>query len=200
MDGTLWNATRALAPAWTKTLNRHGINKTLTQKDLEGVMGKTVEEIAEIFMPCLEEDVRIKIAYEACDAEIPSLKELGGVLYPDVENTLMTLSKRYKLFIVSNCEDEYIKTFYSLHGLKKYITDEEYIGRTGKEKSENIRLVIERNSLKSPIYVGDTQGDLNASKKNSIPFIFASYGLGEACGYDAKIEKFSDLLEIDKLF
>lgn len=193
LDGTLWNATKTLAGPWTKTLNKYGINKTLTASDLEAVMGKTVEEIAKTFMGDLDEDTRNKIAYEACDAETPELKKQGGILYPDLEDTLKELSKNYKLFIVSNCEEDYINAFFEFHGLKKYFTDAEYIGRTGKEKSENIKIIINRHGLKSPVYVGDTHMDEEASKKNSIPFIFASYGLGKSENYTLKLDRISDL-------
>lgn len=196
LDGTLWNSTKTLAMPWTETMKKHGINREITADDLARAMGKTVPQLAEFFLPEFDYDEGLRIAYEACDAETPYLKKFGGILYPDLEKTLITLSKKYKLFIVSNCEDDYIKAFYKFHGLKKYMTDEEYIGRTGKEKSENIKLVIERHNLKSPVYVGDTKMDYEAATKNSLPFIFASYGFGECETYDAKLEKISDLPKI----
>ncbi len=198
LDGTLWDTAKTLTMPWTKTLNKHGIEKTLTVSDLKSIMGKTVEQIAETFMPDLDEETRNTIAYEACDAEIPELQEHGGILYPDLEETLLELSKDYKLFIVSNCEEKYINAFFEFHGLKKYFTDEEYIGRTGKPKAENIKIIIDRHSLKNPVYVGDTVMDEEASRKNSIPFAFASYGFGKSENYDFKLDKISDLPSILK--
>ena len=58
------------------------------------------------------------------------------------------------------------------------VRDFECIGRTGKPKSENIRLIIERNGLKAPVYVGDTQWDFDAATAAGVPFIFAAYGFG----------------------
>lgn len=196
LDGTLWNSTKTLARPWTETMKKHGINREITADDLACAMGMTVPQLAEFFIPQLEPDKGLAIAYEACNAETPYLKKYGGVLYPDLEETLMTLSKNYRLFIVSNCEDDYIKAFYGFHGLKKYMTDEEYIGRTGKEKSENIKLIIERHNLKAPVYVGDTKMDYEAATKNNLPFIFASYGFGKCENYTAILEKVSDLPKI----
>ena len=47
-----------------------------------------------------------------------------------------------------------------------------------KEKGENIRLIMERNQLERAVYIGDTQGDLDASHAAGIPFIYAAYGFG----------------------
>ena len=55
---------------------------------------------------------------------------------------------------------------------------------------------MERNNLKSPVYVGDTQGDLQSAIDANIPFVFAEYGFGNVDRYDYKIEKFEDLLKI----
>ena len=66
--------------------------------------------------------------------------------------------------------------------------DFECAGNTGKPKGENNKLVIERNNLKSPVYVGDTQGDLQSAIDANIPFVFAEYGFGNVDRYDYKIE------------
>lgn len=198
LDGTLWDATYTLVEPWNETLKKHGIQKNLTRADLASIMGMTVPEIAAYFMPETEEDERVKIAYEGCDAEIPYLKKYGGRLFPKLEETLKILSESYKLFIVSNCEEEYIDAFFAAHGLKKYFTDEEYIGRTGLSKSENIKLIIQRNSLLSPVYVGDTAMDEKACHDAGVNFVFAAYGFGKAEKYMAKIENFSDLPELCK--
>ena len=69
-------------------------------------------------------------------------------------------------------------------------------GRTGLTKGENIKLVIKRNNLKNPIYVGDTQGDANAAKFAGVPFIFAEYGFGEVEEYNESIKSFNELLKL----
>lgn len=196
LDGTLWDACKTLTKPWTETLNNHGVNKILTHSDLASIMGMDVSGIAKTFMPELDEKTRVEIAYKACNAEIPYLKKFGGTLYPELESTLNTLSQKYKLFIVSNCEEDYINAFWDFHGLKKYFTDAEYIGRTGKPKADNIKIIIDRHALKSPVYVGDTEMDMKASNANNIPFIFASYGFGKCENYVAKLNKISDLPKI----
>ena len=82
------------------------------------------------------------------------------------------------------------------HDTKKYFLDTECWGRTRLPKGESNRLLIERNKLKHPVYVGDTQGDAQSAIDAGIPFIYAAYGFGEVKKYDAKIDSFDELLDI----
>ena len=93
------------------------------------------------------------------------------------------LAKTYDLYIVSNCQCGYIEQFLRKTQLEAYIKDIECFGNTGKNKGENIRLLVKRNSLKAPVYIGDTKGDCDASKEAGVPFIFASYGFGNVTEY-----------------
>ncbi|HBG8137819.1 TPA: HAD family hydrolase, partial [Clostridioides difficile] len=127
------------------------------------------------------------------------LSENGAKLFDDIENTLKLLSKKYKLFIVSNCQAGYIESFLKAHKLEQYFVDFECPGNTGLHKGENNKLIIERNKLKNPIYIGDTQGDANSAKFAGIPFIYAKYGFGNVDVYDYFIDSFKDLLEHDIL-
>lgn len=63
-------------------------------------------------------------------------------------------------------------------------------------KGENIKLVVSRNNLKNPIYVGDTKGDMEASYYAGIPFVYASYGFGKVESFDYKINDISELLNL----
>ena len=64
-------------------------------------------------------------------------------------------------------------------------------------KSENIKLIIERNNLKNAIYVGDTELDMEAAFAAGIPFVFAEYGFGNANNAKNKISCFSYMLKLD---
>ena len=82
------------------------------------------------------------------------------------------------------------------YNLDKYFVDFECPGRTNLSKAENIKIVIERNNLKHPVYVGDTQMDCDAAKKAGIPFIYARYGFGNTEEYNHVIDKFEELLSL----
>lgn len=81
-------------------------------------------------------------------------------------------------------------------GLEKYFKDIECFGATGLSKGENNKLIIRRNGLKQPVYVGDTQGDSQAARQAGIPFVFARYGFGDTEDYDTAIDHCAQLVEL----
>ena len=195
LDGTLWDPIDTVLSAWNSVIrNHHQIKSELTRKDFEGTMGLQMNEISRKLFPALSDTERQKLVNDCCEVEQSFLEKKGGVLYHNVENVLKELSQNYKLFIVSNCQDGYIESFYKYHKLEKYFFDFESHGRTTLSKGENIQLVIDRNNLLNPVYVGDTEGDLNAARFAKIPFIFAKYGFGQVSQYDNQIESFDELL------
>jgi phosphoglycolate phosphatase len=165
---------------------------------MQGVMGLQMKDIGKKLFPYLSEDKRGEILKDCCDYENEYLSERGGRLYDNLEDTLKVLSQKYKLFIVSNCQCGYIEVFLKYHKLGKYFVDFENPGRTSLTKGENIKLIIERNNLTDPVYVGDTEGDLKAARFAGIPFIYASYGFGKVSEYDYIIKGLNELLRIEE--
>ena len=138
----------------------------------------------------------------SCALENRVLGEKGGVLYPKVLETLAVLSAKIPLFIVSNCQSGYIECFLTANGGASFITDHICSDDTMLEKAENIRILMERHGLKTPVMVGDTTSDSVAAKKNGIPFIYAKYGFGELYGrgkvtdYSYSIDCFDELIRL----
>ncbi|WP_339171282.1 HAD family hydrolase [Solibacillus sp. FSL R5-0691] len=197
LDGTLWDPIDTVLSAWNSVIrNNKQIINELTREDFEGTMGLQMNEISRKLFPALSYTERQQLVNACCELEKSFIDKYGGVLYPNVENVLKELSQKYKLYIVSNCQDGYIESFYKYHKLEKYFLDFESHGRTAMSKGENIKLVIDRNNLLNPVYVGDTEGDLNAARYAEIPFIFAKYGFGQVSQYDNKIESLDELLNI----
>lgn len=194
LDGTLWNPTNVIVKAWHIALkNEKNIKNPITEKDLQSVFGMQHDLIGETLLPYLDKDNRDKLMEKCYNQENDTIKVLGGDLYENLEEVLIQLSKNYKLYIVSNCQAGYVEAFYHYHKLDKYFLDFECSGNTGKSKGENIKLIIERNSIENPVYVGDTMGDFEATMENSIPFIYAKYGFGEVNLADHVIGDISEL-------
>lgn len=126
-------------------------------------MGLPMYDIAAKLFPSLSEDVRNQLMDELCEFENGYLEKRGGVLYDGLEETLTQLQKNYKLYIVSNCQDGYIEAFIKAHHMEKYFEDTECWGRTRLSKGESNKILIARNHLKNPIYVGDTAGDYQSA-------------------------------------
>lgn len=193
LDGTLWDATKSIVRPWNEAAEEHGIDIEITQQDLQEVMGFTLDEIADKFFPDEAPETKKSILKTAVIKELIYLSDLGGELYPQLKETLRKLKSTYKLFIVSNCEMGYIEAFLDFHDMHRYFFDYEFIGRTHKEKSENIKMIAERNSLVHPVYVGDTIKDKTAAEKAGVDFIHAAYGFGEIDGNVKKINEISEL-------
>jgi phosphoglycolate phosphatase len=197
LDGTLWNPIETVLTAWNSILKDHPkVKRELASEDFRSTMGLQIQEIGEMLFPSLHEEERQQLLKECCALENEYLGEKGGELYGGIESVLKALSEKYKLFIVSNCQDGYIEAFYKYHQLHPYIIDYENPGRTGLSKGENIQLIMKRNNLSSPVYVGDTEGDRQAAEYAGIPFVYAGYGFGSVKEYDHAISGFRDLLKL----
>lgn len=199
LDGTLWDSTDEVARAFNKVLtDKHPeVKEVVTPELLKGLFGLPLDVIAVRLYRSVSEEHAIKVMQECCDYEVTYLAEHGATLYDGLEESLQKLSERCKLFIVSNCQEGYIQCFFEAYPhLRQYFTDFEYPGRSGKLKADNIRLIMERNMLKDPIYVGDTQGDANAARDAGIPFIFARYGFGDVTDYEAAVDSLPELVNL----
>ena len=200
LDGTLWDSTPEVAIAFNKILKEKYpyVTDEITADRLRTLFGRPLNEIALELFQSIPKDQAIKIMDECCVYECEYLAQHGATLFEGLEETLQELSKMYPLMIVSNCQEGYIQCFFEANPqLEQYFIDYEYPGRTGKSKADNIKMVIERNQLKSPVYVGDTLGDAKASKEAGVPFIFARYGFGHVEEYYDVIDSPKEL--IDKL-
>ena len=196
LDGTLWDSTHQVVNVWNRVLEKHpGMRKSVTQAEAASWMGKTPDEIAVVMLPEETEEIAKQIMDECCVEECVYLAEYGGRLYGDVRTVMEALRENnHRLFIVSNCQSGYIQAFLKYHQLGDLFEDYEMSGQTGLPKSENIRLIMERNHVKSAVYVGDTEGDENAAHTAGVPFIHAAYGFGKAKKPEGTIQNLSDLL------
>lgn len=182
MDGTLWDASEQVAAAWSIALaadpETAGIRMTAGR--MQSLMGKTMTDIFDRVLPGVGEAGRRKFSGECRRTENDYLLRHGAKLFPREAETLETLSRDYRLFIVSNCQDGYIEAYLGHYRFGRFFADTECFGRTGKNKAENIRLLLERNPLEKAVYVGDTQLDFESAASAGIPFIHAAYGYGKA--------------------
>ena len=62
MDGTLWDSAEGVAKSWTRIVNReYDKDRVITVEDIHGVMGKTMDKIAEALFPELPEGPRLEL-------------------------------------------------------------------------------------------------------------------------------------------
>ena len=202
MDGTLWDSAAGVAESWNEAMLAYGYQREpLTAGDIQSVMGKTMEDIADILFPGLNAVQRKELLDLCCKLENDYLRKHGGVLYPDIRKTMEKLKENYHLYIVSNCQAGYIEAFLDHYKIAygssdDLIEDIECYGNNFHQKDENIRLLAMRNDLTDACYVGDIQSDYDATVKAGYPFIHARYGFGTIDTEVPSINSFSELINV----
>ena len=193
LDGTLWDATYGMTESWNGVLKKKGYDFRLTRELVMSVMGLPVEGIADTVLYNIpEKETRMEVIRLCFDAEEEWLAAHGGILMEGLEDTLKELKKDYKLYIVSNCQDGYIQVFLEAHKMHQYFDGFICAGDSGMSKGQNNLLLMRREGLKAPVYVGDTEGDMNSAIEADIPFVFCRFGFGKAeCKHN--IDKLSQL-------
>ena len=197
IDGTLWDSTYVVSEAWNKVLEeKPEFNVVITPELLKSLFGRPLSEIASVIFAEYDKDTQVAIISECCKKEHEFLRAGSGIIFEGVVETIKELSKKYPVCIVSNCEAGYIELVTEKLGIADCITDSECPGYSGLGKGDNIKLVMERNNYKDIVYVGDTQGDYEATRKAGVPFVFCKYGFGNAEAYEYSVDKFSELLDL----
>lgn len=199
MDGTLWDSAEGVASSWSQAATAElGRQIVFTVEDIHGIMGKTMDVIAKLLFPDIEETARKELFDRCCQEENEYLRRHGGILYPKLKETMLELKKSYPLYIVSNCQTGYIEAFLDHYGLWELFEDIECNGNNGLKKGANIKKVMERNALDEAVYVGDIQGDYDASMEAGAGFIHAAYGFGQINTDVPRIESLQELPAVIK--
>ena len=199
IDGTLWDSRALVAEGYNRQLRREGMGHLNISVDtLKSLFGKPLPEIGRLLfteIPDMKE--REALIYRWTRSQDQYLKENPcQVGYPQVLETIRALSEHHRLFIVSNSEKGYPELCMEKLGLTPYIAGHLCYGDTQTPKGETIRTLMQQYHITDAAYIGDTQGDYEATLDAGIPFIFASYGFGKPEGWAEKIEKISDLLSL----
>lgn len=164
LDGTLWDASETVATAFNESITEIGFDINVTSQTVRDFSGMKMDDIfAQHFSFVPKEKLK---DFETIYAEKENqyLKEFGGELFPKVKEILEKLTKNYRLFIVSNCMKGYIENFIEFFSFENLFEDFECYGNDGFPKDKNIRLIVERNNLQNPVYVGDTIWDKDSSE------------------------------------
>ena len=201
MDGTMWDAVNSYCKIWDVTSDSFGIDRKVTRSELLATMGLTIDQIFDRLFPNSDFD-RAMYLDELSKNERQMMPVLGGVLYPGVADGVKRLCQKYKLFMASNCGADGLRNFLKFTKLEPYFTDTITFGETLHDKPYNIRLLVQRNGLNSPLYIGDTAGDCASSHKAGVKMLHVTYGFGTCTDADysaGSFEELTDKLMSDKL-
>ena len=204
MDGTVWDSSANVAKAWTVKVHEAGYtDKVVTREDIQSVMGKPMDVIADTLFTYTEKGPERDALRSSCENyENEYLRQNGGILYDGVLETWKKLKDMgYHIYIVSNCQEGYIESFLGYYQIlyghpEDLVEDIECYGNNFLQKDENIKLLAERNGLTAACYVGDIQSDYDATTKAGLPFIHAKYGFGEINTEVPFIMSFDELTKV----
>ena len=200
IDGTLWDSRAIVAKGYNDYLIEIGRPDLQVDAEyLKTLFGKTMTEIADIMLCSIPQPQRYDVMLGCMDREDEFLhKDPCDIAFPGVKETLEKLKESYRLFIVSNAQCGYPELMMDKLGIRHLMEGWMCFGDTNLPKGDTIRILMERHGITDAVYIGDTQGDLEASCRAGIPFIFCTYGFGTPEEWDAKIDAFIDLPELLK--
>lgn len=195
MDGTLWNGVECYSQGFNDYFIEQGLERRLKSDDLNALMGLEEDKFLEVVLPEFA-FVERKKAYRQIIMHQYRRVDLGhGLLYDGVRSGLEQLSKKFKIFIVSNCPEFMIRHFVEWARIEAMISDSMAHGENHLPKHRNISSLIEKHKLKNACYIGDTDSDRIQSERVPLPFVYVDYGFGSALKYDIKFSSFSDLTQ-----
>lgn len=198
VDGTLWDSRALLADAYNVQLAKEGLPADVTAERLKPLFGKTMTLLADGLFPEIPVPERYALM-DRCILQMDKHLEAyasPAIGYPNIRKTMECLAKKHRLFIVSNGQKGYPQMAAKKLELEDLITGYLSFGDTGLSKGQTILQLMDKHNIESAVYVGDTQGDLDACREANIPFIFTSFGFGQPEEYWAKADTFADLLKL----
>lgn len=200
IDGTLWDSRQQVAEGYNEQLTAEGMDHLcVTAEDLKSLFGKTMTEIADILFAQLPKTERYGLMERCMNRENGHILQSDTIKgYEGVKETLELLARDYDLYIVSNSQQGYPEVCMEKMGLTHLIRGHLCFGDTGTEKGQTILELMRRHGMTEAVYIGDTQGDYEATLVAEIPFIWAAYGFGNPTGYVARVEDIRQLPQILK--
>lgn len=200
MDGTLWDAVDSYAEIWNECFRRAGVDRVVRRQELVECMGMS---LTDIFHRLAGDTAAIDPDTFLTDVALQErrmMPKLGGVPYPGVVDGLVKLSKKYKIFLLSNCGVDGLENLMNFLGIRALVTEAVTHGATHRDKNENLTYLSEKYGLRQLVYVGDTEGDCRQTHLAGMPFVFAAYGFGTCSDPDMTVGSFDELVEtFDKI-
>lgn len=198
IDGTLWDSRALVAEGYNIQLKQEGLDHLCVDAEiLKAQFGKVKDDIADDLFASIPAPERYRLIDRCMDMERQYMRENEcRIGYTGVRETMEQLAKKYRLFLVSNCECGYPELCIEKMGLTPYVQGHLCFGDTGTSKGKTILKLMKEHNIQNCAYIGDTQGDYQATLEAGIPFIWASYGFGNPEGYAKKIHSFEELLNL----
>ena len=196
VDGVIWDSTDIAAIAYNKAFEEDDVDLGVTGDDLKKLFGLTMDRIFEMLLPEYPLEERRVLQEKSISYEQETLGNIEPHFFPGMPDVIKKLAEKYPVYIVSNSHKGYIEEVIRYGKLEKYIKGHLCFGDTGVSKGKTLKILIDREGLKAPVYVGDIQGDADACREAGLDIICAAYGFGEIREPYAQVDSPAELLEL----
>jgi phosphoglycolate phosphatase len=194
IDGTLWNASPACAKGWNLGLKKLGLDQKVTPEQIEKVSGQPYEQCLDILLPGLRE--KIPALFDTLNqSETEAVKYEGGKFYNGALGGIRQLAERYKIFLVSNCQQWYMGLFLNFSNFKPALAGFDCHGLSGLPKDKMLFRLKDAHALCNPVYIGDTAGDETAAQMAGMTFIHVAWGFGKPLAAPIIVHTFRELVD-----
>jgi phosphoglycolate phosphatase len=200
IDGTIWDSTVIVAAGYNAYLDKLGHPELHVTADLlKSLFGRTMTEIADALFSGFPPEERYEMMRGCMASEHEFLeKDPCRIAFPGVVEALTNLCETHELYVVSNSQSGYPQLMMEKLGIGHLFRGHLCFGDTGTHKGKTIRILMERHGITDAVYIGDTQGDLEASRWAGIPFLFCRYGFGAPAEYDMAVDSPEELATVFK--
>ncbi|MFA5141098.1 MAG: HAD family hydrolase [Elusimicrobiota bacterium] len=186
MDGTLWDTVDACVRAWNRVLPEFAPGRSVDREFMVKLMGKSHAELRQE-----ESEETLRACYEE---ELRQIRAGGFTLYPGVAEGIRELRRLLPLYLVSNCETDYLDAFLSVSGVGDAFSASLCHGQTGRPKGENLARIVSDHGLSSAPYAGDTASDHRAAQAAGLEYWHMRYGFGRPAGPCRSFGTFGELV------
>jgi phosphoglycolate phosphatase len=194
IDGTLWNASSSSAKGWNLGLENAGVCQRVTAEQIRSVAGNPYERCVDILLPGQREKHPGLIdALNDYEAKVITID--GGEFYPGALEGIIRLARNCKVFLVSNCQEWYLRLFLHFSQLGSVLSGVDCYGMSGLPKNKMLWRMKRDYYLQKPVYIGDTVCDQKSAALADIAFVHVTWGFGKPEGEPRTVYSFSELYD-----
>lgn len=174
MDGTLFRTEMILEVSLEDTFNHLRSQKLWTGETpiqkYRNIMGVPLPVVWKNLLPDHSDSVRENANDLFHVKLIENIRANRGALYPNTTELLECLrSKGHRVFVASNGQIEYLKAIMDVYHLDRWICECFSIQHIETQsKTDLVKLLLMKHSIKSGALVGDRLSDFKAAKLNNL--------------------------------
>ncbi|MCR5437208.1 MAG: HAD hydrolase-like protein [Treponema sp.] len=191
LDGTLWETSEAYIYSYRKTCKTLNVPEELKsgESSVLSFLGVKLEDVLKTILPSVQD--RQMLEKMLLGNVIEYLLKNPATYSKNIFSLFESLSKKYEVYIISNCPRPLLDAFYQISNVKQFIKDDNTIETSNK--TEAIKRFTE-NYTKPALFVGDAQSDYDSVENHQmVRFVYASYGYKECANYDFYLSALDEL-------